>query len=238
MRGEAPFNWDIKSVGHYLYTGESAPLSARLANLNQSKAIFSSIPEKTKTILDVGCGDGTYTEELWIHGFEKVKGIDTAQEAINFAKIKEQNGLLFTTEKISEIEMSGENFDVAVLRGVLHHSTEPALMARDLFGVADLVIVSEPNGLNPILKIIEKLSSYHRKHGERSFTPKKIENWFTDAGYKKTQKTKFFTTIPFFFPETLTRLLARIQSPVESFPLVRCLLCGIQVQVYKRIEAK
>jgi 2-polyprenyl-3-methyl-5-hydroxy-6-metoxy-1,4-benzoquinol methylase len=236
MRGETPFNKDIETTGHYLYTGPNAPLSARLANLNQSKAILSFIPTETKTILDVGCGDGTYTEELWEFGFEKVKGIDAAQEAIKIAQRKERKGLLFTTEKLNELAITGEKFDLAILRGVLHHVTNPASLAQDLFGLADIVIVSEPNGMNPILKLIEKLSPYHRKHGERSFIPNTIENWFLTAGYVKVHKTRFFTIIPFFFPQVLVRILSRIQTSVEAFPIVRCLFCGIQIQVYEKLK--
>lgn len=38
---------------------------------------------------------------------------------------------------------------------------------------ADAMLIIEPNGTNPVLKIIGKASKYHREHGERSFQSKK-----------------------------------------------------------------
>jgi hypothetical protein len=35
--------------------------------------------------------------------------------------------------------------------------------------IADEIIVAEPNGYNPVLKIMEKVSPYHIQHEEKSY---------------------------------------------------------------------
>ena len=86
----------------------------------------------------------------------------------------------------------------------------------------------EPNGYNPLLKIIEKISPYHRFHQEKSYTPIQIRNWLKKAGYK-VKSDQFVGIIPFFFPDTFTVILKKFEPLVEGIPRVRNFLCGVYV---------
>jgi hypothetical protein len=65
MKGHEPFNYDVDVNGRYLYTGPKARKSALVANSRQSSMIYSIIAgRQIFTILDLGCGDGTFTSEF------------------------------------------------------------------------------------------------------------------------------------------------------------------------------
>jgi 2-polyprenyl-3-methyl-5-hydroxy-6-metoxy-1,4-benzoquinol methylase len=57
------FNKDVAENKGYRYTN-NAPFSSQVANLRQTQETLKLIPASAKTIVDIGCGDGTYTIEL------------------------------------------------------------------------------------------------------------------------------------------------------------------------------
>jgi hypothetical protein len=93
--------------------------------------------------------------------------------------------------------------------------------------------VLEPNGWNPVLKAIEKLSAYHRAHGERSFFTHTIDGWMKDAGLKIVHRS-FSGLVPYFCPDGAARLLKRVEPMVERLPGVRQVACGTYVVVGQR----
>jgi hypothetical protein len=65
MRGHEPFNEDIDANDRYIYTGETARKSAIVANALQSKMVHQQIESLScNSLLDIECGDGTYTHEF------------------------------------------------------------------------------------------------------------------------------------------------------------------------------
>ena len=46
-------------------------------------------------------------------------------------------------------------FDLIILRGVLHHVLDPAEAIRQCAARTNALLIIEPNGNNPILKLIE-----------------------------------------------------------------------------------
>jgi ubiquinone/menaquinone biosynthesis C-methylase UbiE len=229
--GFEPFDADVKEIGSYLYTSSRAPLSSLLANLKQSEMIRSVLPGETSSLCDIGCGDGTYTTEFLQLGIKEVWGIDPSKEAIQSAKANFGN----RTAKFVQGTVGDLNrpFDVAVLRGVLHHAQDPEEVLNGAARVAKSVIVLEPNGLNPILKIIEKTSPYHIAHGEQSFSPKRIKFWATNCGLNLVEE-RVAGLVPFFAPRLLTRALKALEPAIEGFAGLRQIACGSRVFLFSR----
>jgi len=233
------FEADVQHTGSYAYTTER--LSARLANLRISKCIAQAYDFTGKTVLDVGCGDGAYTLEFPTLAVKEVVGVDPAGLAIEAANVKAHKLGLDTTVKfevgnIYDLEpyLVGNRFDCIVLRGVVHHLLDPARAITGLSSFNGTIVVLEPNGNNPVLKLLEKYSQYHIEHEERSFAPARIRSWLTAAGFHVCS-SKVINLVPFFCPDWMAKVLRVVEPLFERLPLVRDIACGQNIIVAHRI---
>jgi SAM-dependent methyltransferase len=232
MRNVDRFNNDVAETGSYAYT-ERGRYSSRVANKRINDAITALVDLRGKTLLDVGCGDGTYTFELAACGASDVLGIDAADVAVQRARAESQRrndtGIEFRTLDIYDLIRLESTYDVAIVRGVLHHLCDPERAISELSKVAHEIIIVEPNGYNPVLKLIERLSSYHREHEEKSYPPHRLDRWFRQCGGRVVHSI-YAGLVPFFCPAPLAWLLKLIEPLVELVPVARQLGCAVYVQ--------
>lgn len=227
------FNEDVKTNGGYLYT-TNPTLSSVLANRRISEAINKHLTS-CKTLVDIGCGDGVYTAEIKkaLPSLD-IEGFDPASDAIAIA---EENYPDITFKVINilqdNIEEVTRKFDVGILRGVLHHLPDQQLAIKNALKIAETVVIMEPNGNNPILKVIEKVSEYHRTHEEQSFMYWRLKRWCEKAGGVVVSK-EYVGFIPFFFPTFPSRIIYFFQPFLEKVPFVREFLSGQIIMVCKR----
>jgi len=228
------FDTDVRQTGSYAYTAER--LSARLANIRISDCIARSYDFSGRRVLDLGCGDGTYSLEFPALGATEVVGVDPAIAAIDAASSKAQmmgldSMVKFKVGNIYALESYlADNFDCVVLRGVLHHLSDPARAISGLAAFEGTIVVLEPNGMNPVVKLLEKYSRYHIDHEERSFTAALVRNWLTAAGFR-VQFCKVFNLVPFFCPNWMVKVLRIVEPVIERLPLVRDIACGQNIIV-------
>lgn len=226
------FNRDVAELGGYRYTAE-ARLSSLLANARISRAVQRVANLKGKRVVDIGCGDGTYTLELLAYEPAFVLGIDPAAVAIEQAQAKTR-GIPNIGFKVWDMYRLGElepRFDVGVLRGVLHHLDDAAAGIAAACRSVREVIVVEPNGLNPVLKVIERTSRYHIEHGEKSYRPVRVDKWFAEHG-AKLESVEFLCIVPFFCPDWMARTLSLMEPLFEALPVVNRFACGHTVKLY------
>jgi ubiquinone/menaquinone biosynthesis C-methylase UbiE len=236
------FNQDIKESGSYIYARKQI-YSAKLATGRQTEEIvktIKNIDKKQIKIIDVGCGDGTFTIEL----FKEVKpdlilGFDPAGEAVKRAKRRikntSRNKIIFTKCSIYQINkmIRSHTFDIAVIRGVLHHLDNPEKAIAEISKYFPKIIILEPNGLNLMLKIIEKISKYHLDHQEKSFRPATVSKWFSKYNYRLS-KQRYLVLVPYFCNPKLGKILKFIEPFIEAIPLIRNLLCGSVISLYEK----
>jgi SAM-dependent methyltransferase len=225
----AVFDEDAAAFDGYRYSHDGS-LSRRMSNSRTSKAIAQAASFAGKRVLDVGCGDGRFTLELAPEGAALVIGIDPTEHAIASAKKRASEAGLsdrvqFRVENVYELERSSDRYDIAVLRGVLHHVPDPGRAVLAVASVASELVILEPNGLNPVLKLIERLSPYHRQHEEQSFAPRTVDRWLAKAG-KKPVDRRLINLVPLFCPDLLARLLKWAEPWVEATPVLRAIGCG------------
>ena len=224
------FDEDVRNQGSYAYTGDR--LSSRLANARISRSIADCFEFRGASVLDLGCGDGAYTVELAALGVRQVVGLDPAAGAIEAARTRAQS---LGVSEIMRFEVGNVyaldeylipgRFDCIVIRGVLHHLPDPARALAGLAVFEGTVVVLEPNGNNPILKLLERFSTYHIEHEERSFRPGQISNWLNAAGFT-VRRFDLINLVPMFCPDLMAMVCRQVEPFVERIPLLRDIACG------------
>lgn len=215
------FNKDVIANNGYLYTN-NAPFSSFLANKRLTEITVDKIGLNSCSIIDIGCGDGTYTNALLMALNEvELSGTDPAAKAIALASNKFKSINFFVSnilEKRTFIKKAG-HYKTAVLRGVLHHLNDPELAVTNSFLLANELIIIEPNGNNPVLKLIEKYSKYHVEHEERSFSEKQLKQ-FCSSAKAKVKSLNYVGFVPFFCPEFLAKIIFYFQPMLEKIPII------------------
>ncbi|MCR4329021.1 MAG: class I SAM-dependent methyltransferase [Candidatus Roizmanbacteria bacterium] len=212
------FDGDVRKFNGYQYT-QKKTYSMEVANSRLTSEIALNIPENTQTVVDMGCGDGAYTHELSVR-FPRIQfsGFDPSVEAIKIAK-KAYPHIQFYEGDLFLLPPPKKKYDVAILRGVIHHVNDPLLALKKARLWAHTIIIVEPNGNNIILKCIEKMSPYHRLHKERSYSSALLKQWCKQANIRLV-KENYVGFVPFFFPNFLSRILFFIQPYLERVAVI------------------
>ncbi len=237
-RSVAAFNADTAELGGYVYTSNDR-WSSRHATGRQTDGMVRMLAENFSSsirIVDIGCGDGTYTMELANrYRPRSIRGIEAASNAVDAAqrRIPAQfaDSVSFEVGNIYDLKSKGE--EVAVIRGVLHHLDRPQAAIRHLASQFQSILVLEPNGFNPGMKLVERFSAYHRAHDEKSYWPPALNGWFRDAGFRVIVQ-RYFLLVPYFCPTPAARALAKIERAVEVLPLLRELGCSTNLILYRK----
>ena len=221
------FSADAAANDGYIYT-TNAPLSSRLANRRLTDATLDLADFEAKRVIDIGCGDGTYGREILdLANPAVIAGIDPAEEAVRIARRKaEEPRLVFSASSAYTLPCADDSFDIAYLRGVLHHMTRPVEALGEALRVAPLVVVIEPNGYNPGLKLIERCSKYHIEHGEKSYAPRTLDRWVAGLGGRVVDR-QFVGLVPMFSPDWMARAMKRAEPGLERLPALRAVGCAV-----------
>lgn len=230
------FDHDAQEKGGYVYT-IGMQLSSRLATNRTIDIIMETDRFKDRNILDMGCGDGYYTVRFWDQGKpQRLVGVDAAQQAINVANEKKMDRpIQFLVGDAHHLPWPDNSFDMVMIQSILHHDDHPEDMIREAFRLAPEILIHEPNGNNLGLKIIEKVSPYHRLHGEKSYNSYQFNRWISRNGGKIVYR-KFAGFVPMFCPDHIALLTKRIEPVIESVPLVKDLACSVVVIVARRTD--
>jgi len=230
----AQFERDVADLDGYVYTTNPS-LSSRIASRRHSDAIHDALEFRDKRVIDIGCGDGTYSIELYDRGRpSSMYALDPAAKAVEIARRKAgTRQITFEVASAYDIPCDDNSFEIAHLRGVLHHMDRPFDAISEALRVAPTMIMLEPNGYNMGLKLIEKASRYHREHGEKSYPPSRLDGYVRRLGAQVTDRS-FVCLVPYFCPDWFARTMKRIEPIVESFPVANQLGCSTYIMVARR----
>jgi ubiquinone/menaquinone biosynthesis C-methylase UbiE len=227
--GVDPFNADAAGGVGYVYTTRDQ-FSSRHVLARHRDLILDAAHMTGRSVIDIGCGDGFSTLKFWdLAHPARMAGVDPAPNAIKVAdRNRGDRPIEFRTTEGHKVPFPDSSFDVALIQGVLHHADDPLTTIKEALRVAREVVILEPNGLNPGLKVLEKVSRYHREHHERSYSRRKLRGWVEEAGGHVTSE-RFAVFVPIFSPEWLAKAMKALEPAVEATPGVRALGCSVQV---------
>ena len=228
------FNRDVEKNDGYIYT-TNRRLSSRLATQNSVESVMAAGRFRGRRLVDVGCGDGHYSLQYWDATQPRsLTGVDIAERAVELAnKRKGPRPVTFLTGDCHHLPFADDSFDVALLQAILHHDDDPLQTIREAFRVAPEVVIHEPNGCNPGLKIIEKLSPYHREHAEKSYSHWRMRQWIEQAGGGMASCT-FTGFVPMFCPDWIAHVSKALEPLIEWAPLLNTTGCAVYTIVARK----
>lgn len=234
----APFEADIDRAGAYVYTTD-ARFSSATANRRLTDAAMNVADFRGRRVIDIGCGDGTYTAEIVQLGHAaEATGVDPAGNAIRAAQARAGDlPVAFFEASAYSLPYEADSFELAQLRGVLHHVERPRDALREALRVAPRVVVIEPNGYNVGLKLLERVSRYHVEHDERSYAPRTLDRWIRELG-ARVEARMFAGFVPMFSPDRLARAMKRVEPVLEGLPGLRAAGCAVYVCAAAREPAR
>jgi SAM-dependent methyltransferase len=106
--------------------------------------------QASRTVLDLGCGNGDYLLALSSQFCDKTyEGWDTSDQLIDIARRRHGlEDLIFQHGPVSRDQAKGRTFDAVVMRFVVQHLTEPQVVFERLAELSHddtLVLIIEPN---------------------------------------------------------------------------------------------
>lgn len=119
-------------------------------------------------IVDIGCGPGQFAKLLLDNGIKDYRGIDFSQEAIKYAKIRnDKNRSLFNVDNAYTTSLFNEEYNTVVIFEVLEHVDED-LKILSRIRAGSTILFSVPNfysdghvrWFNSKQKIIERYKKY------------------------------------------------------------------------------
>jgi SAM-dependent methyltransferase len=167
-------------------------------------------------VLDLGCGDGAFANQVLAMHYRVVDGIDKSEAAIRRAQAEARNHATFRAADLITFDYDSlPRYDAAFLIGILHHVKRATPdIVRAMARRTDKMIVLEPNGNNLLRKVLEYTPSY-RDAGEDSFRSRELMAIFAAAGWR-TEVWRRLNTYPNFAPGFIYRWLAPIQPRIEA----------------------
>lgn len=184
-------------------------------------------------VLELGCGDGVFANHVLSQIYQRVDAYDVSTSAIKRAQSQNKNqNVFFHVKDLTGNSYNEDDFwDGAFLMGFLHHvKVSIPKIVHDLSKVAPKLVVVEPNGNNPIRKILETLPSY-KKAGEDSLRMSQLIKIFEENGYEKVVMLRS-TFVPPFLPPKLFPVFKQIEKIIESVFLLNR-LCSTNIIGFK-----
>lgn len=109
---------------------------------------------KNKKTLDVGCGDGTFTNELYKLG-AKIQGVDISEKLIEYAKGNYKN-INFSVANASKLKFSNKSFDIVVSNLMVHYFKNLSHLFKEISRIlkpGGIFLFSFHHPFNEVLKI-------------------------------------------------------------------------------------
>lgn len=164
--------------------------------------------EEINTAIDVGCGQGYFTNVLHKRRLE-VAGTDGRELNVEEAKRKYPM-INFVTEDIENQGCSLGSFDLVVCLGLLYHLENPSRAIRNLFKITKKILVIETRVVPskwPILVSYDEVNSEDQGLNFAALIPSLgcLVKMLYNSGYNKVYRTVYLPDHPDFKGNIITK---------------------------------
>lgn len=138
-----------------------------------------------KRIFVGGCGTGIFEEEIFkVITPKDILGLDLSETMIKLARIRNKDtpNAKFIVGDLEQTNLPSNHFDVAVIIDALHHVPDAFATLKEMNRIANDLILSEPNALNPIRRFNE-LKFKNQDVKEISFYEWELKRYLKRLGY-------------------------------------------------------
>jgi ubiquinone/menaquinone biosynthesis C-methylase UbiE len=183
--------------------------SSVVSDYSYINKFLSYLPKGAK-ILDVGCGPGNFTNYLQKKGFN-IEGIDLSREMIKIAKLKNPQG------HFKIMDMRKLKYDDASFEGLLAaHSLIHIPSGEIPQTLKEFYEILKPGGAMMIIaqegepdKIVNEPLKKDEKIFINFFSPKRLSNFVTDAGFQIEYIKEVKRPNPYLLGDKAIYLIAR-----------------------------
>ncbi|AHF79993.1 class I SAM-dependent methyltransferase [Thermococcus paralvinellae] len=186
----------------------------------EKKLIFSMIKTKRGKALDLGCGTGNYTTELYRRGFDVI-GVDLSQEMLKIAKSKLPN-VLFIRANAYNLPFKKEVFDLVLSVTMFEFIYEPEKVLNEIHRVlkpGGEVVIGTMNGRSLwfLFKRFKSIFIETAYRYARFYTPKELETLLTNTGFDNVESRGIIFFPPFFpFVEIAEKVDQKFNKNLKS----------------------
>jgi SAM-dependent methyltransferase len=200
--------------------------------------MLSSHLKPGMSVLELGCGTGSFTRELARSGADVV-AIDVSPELLEMAKANcSAPNVQYQIQNAYALSYSEGAFDSVVGSSVLHHlEVEKALRgAYRVLKPGGTIYFTEPNMLNPQIAIQKNVPWIKRKLGdspdETAFFRWPLRRLLEKTGYRNIRIDPF----DFLHPQTPVALIGRVKAFgrfLENVPVISELAGSLYIRATK-----
>jgi len=165
------------------YRGPEDPIFAAYARPKLDR-IERALALAGRSVLDVGCGPGTFSA-LLAERAGRVVGCDASEHML--ARAARLRGIELVRADATTLPFERDQFDVVFEANLLHHLEAPARAVAEMIRVArEAVVLIEPNAVNPVMFAFSLLVRAERG-GLRS-TRRRLRRLLRAAGARVTHQ--------------------------------------------------
>lgn len=186
-------------------------------------SVFQAVPEKTKKVLDVGCGNGSFGEAIKNKINCEVVGVTYSEEELKLASKYLDKVVLMDLNNPDLLKLEIETFDCIVCSHILEHLYWPQNFLKILSKASSpncKLIVALPNVLNFRQRLVFLRGDFkYADFGTLDRTHFRFFDWdsslelLNNSGYKVTERWA-----DGYFPLPVIRNFVRpIASRIDSF---------------------
>ncbi len=160
-------------------------------------------------ILEVGCGNGLFLENLQRAGYKNLTGCDIAEGLIEQAKTATPDIPLFVTDAADLSIFDAESFDFLFAHGIFHYFPSDDYV---IDVVREMMRVTKATGT---IMILDVLGSYWQQWGEKTSLQVAFKNWVKQRVGQGYKVHRYQYTDPKLFFDALDERQAKIYPMVE-----------------------